>query len=131
MQGAQGELLRHSLRLLSRSILHLPGLPVPHPGLDEDVVGCSLSSPILRGSLALWYGRAAGPLVPAPQDPPLKVLLYGNCTGVAYCRLMAYLLPEDIAFRVLAADNKLDCRSLSNFSKDHLEALSRRCHPGR
>ena len=48
----------------------------------------------------------------------VKVLLYGYCTGVASSRRIAQRLHEDIAFRVLAADNTPD------FRKDHLEALA-------
>ena len=35
----------------------------------------------------------------------VKVLLYGYCTGVASSRRIAQRLHEDIAFRVLAANN--------------------------
>ena len=48
----------------------------------------------------------------------VKVLLYGYCTGVASSRRIAQRLHEDIAFRVLAANNTPD------FRKDHLEALA-------
>ena len=48
----------------------------------------------------------------------VKVLLYGYCTGVASSRRIAQRLHEDIAFRVLAANNTPD------FRKDQLEALA-------
>ena len=51
------------------------------------------------------------------------MLLYGYCTGVASSRRMAQRLHEDIAFRVLAANNTPDFRTISDFRKDHLEAL--------
>ena len=54
----------------------------------------------------------------------VKVLLYGYCTGVASSRRMAQRLHEDIAFRVLAANNTPDFRTISDFRKDHLEALA-------
>ena len=54
----------------------------------------------------------------------VKVLLYGYCTGVASSRLIAQRLHEDIAFGVLAANNTLDLRTISDFRKDHLEALA-------
>ena len=61
-----------------------------------------------------------------PYHPRMmvKVLLYGYCTGVASSRRMAQRLHEDIAFRVLAANNTPDFRTISDFRKDHLEALS-------
>ena len=51
------------------------------------------------------------------------MLLYGYCTGVASSRRIARRLHEDIAFRVLAANNTPDFRTISGFRKDHLEAL--------
>ena len=51
------------------------------------------------------------------------MLLYGYCTGVASSRRIARRLHEDIAFRVLAANNTPDFRTISDFRKDHLEAL--------
>ena len=53
----------------------------------------------------------------------VKVLLYGYCAGVASSRRIARRLHEDIAFRVLAANNTPDFRTVSDFRKDHLEAL--------
>ena len=50
----------------------------------------------------------------------VKVLLYGYCTGVAASRRIAQRLHEDIAFRVLAANNTPDFRTISDFRKDHL-----------
>ena len=42
-----------------------------------------------------------------PYNPRMmvKVLLYGYCVGVASSRRIAQRLHEDIAFRVLAANN--------------------------
>ncbi len=54
----------------------------------------------------------------------VKVLLYGYCIGVASSRKIAQRLHEDIAFRVLAANNTPDFRTFSDFRKDHLEALT-------
>ena len=54
----------------------------------------------------------------------VKVLLYGYCIGVASSRRIAQRLHEDIAFRVLAANNTPDFCTISDFRKDHLGALS-------
>ena len=54
----------------------------------------------------------------------VKVLLYGYCVGVASSRRIAQRLHEDIAFRVLAANNTPDFRTISDFRKDHLAALT-------
>ena len=66
--------------------------------------------------------RRGGP----PYHPRMmvKVLLYGYCTGVASSRRIAQRLHEDIAFRVLAANNTPDFRTISDFRKDHLKALA-------
>ena len=54
----------------------------------------------------------------------VKVLLYGYCVGVASSRRIAQRLHEDIAFRVLAANNTPDFRTISDFRKDNVDALS-------
>ena len=53
----------------------------------------------------------------------VKVLVYAYCVGVPSSRRMEKRLHEDIAFRVLAANNTPDFRTISDFRKDHLEAL--------
>ena len=66
--------------------------------------------------------RRGGP----PYHPKMmvKVLLYGYCVGVASSRRIAQRLHEDVAFRVLAANNTPDFRTIADFRKDHLAALS-------
>jgi transposase len=61
-----------------------------------------------------------------PYHPAMmvKVLLYAYCSGVPSSRRIAKRLEEDIAFRVLAANNTPDFRTISDFRKDHLKALA-------
>ena len=61
-----------------------------------------------------------------PYHPRMmvKVLLYGYCIGVASSRRIAQRLHEDIAFRVLAANNTPDFRTISDFRKNNLVELS-------
>ena len=61
-----------------------------------------------------------------PYDPELmtKLLVYGYCTGVFSSRKIRKRLEEDVPFRVLAAGNMPDFRTISDFRKIHLEALS-------
>ena len=68
------------------------------------------------------HERRGGP----PYNPRMmvKVLVYGYCIGVASSRRIAQRLHEDIGFRVLAANNTPDFRTISDFRKDHLGALS-------
>src|SRR5438128_11487704 len=60
-----------------------------------------------------------------PYDPSLmtKLLVYGYCTGVFSSRRIQKRLREDIPFKVLAAGNEPDFRTISDFRKNHLEAL--------
>lgn len=60
-----------------------------------------------------------------PYDPRMmtKVLVYGYCVGVFSSRRIQKRLLEDIGFKVLAAGNEPDFRTISDFRKIHLEAL--------
>jgi hypothetical protein len=52
-----------------------------------------------------------------------KILLYGYCVGVFSSRKIQKRLVEDVAFRVLAAGNQPDFRTISDFRKLHLKVL--------
>ena len=60
-----------------------------------------------------------------PYHPRMmvKVLLYSYCVGVFPSRQIQRRLAEDVAFRVLAAGNLPDFRTLSDFRKIHRKAL--------
>jgi transposase len=60
-----------------------------------------------------------------PYHPRMmtKVLLYGYCVGVFSSRKIQKRLVEDVAFRVLAAGNQPDFRTISDFRKLHLKEL--------
>jgi transposase len=60
-----------------------------------------------------------------PYHPRMmtKVLVYGYCVGVFSSRRIRKRLLEDIGFKVLAAGNEPDFRTISDFRKVHLEAL--------
>jgi transposase len=60
-----------------------------------------------------------------PYDPQMmtKILVYGYCVGVFSSRRIERRLVEDIAFRVLAADNQPNFRTISDFRKMHLKTL--------
>ncbi len=53
-----------------------------------------------------------------------KVLIYAYCVGVFSSRRIQQRLLEDIAFRILAAGNAPDFRTIADFRKTHLTALS-------
>ena len=60
-----------------------------------------------------------------PYHPRMmvKILVYSYCVGVFSSRRMEKRLVEDVAFRVLAAGNEPDFRTLADFRKNHLKAL--------
>jgi transposase len=60
-----------------------------------------------------------------PYHPRMmtKILVYAYCVGVFSSRKIQRRLVEDIAFRVLAAGNQPDFRTISDFRKIHLDAL--------
>src|SRR5262249_40635216 len=63
--------------------------------------------------------------VPPPYHPVMltKVLVYAYCIGVFSSRKIQRRLIEDVAFRVLAAGNQPDFRTIADFRKTHLPAL--------
>jgi transposase len=60
-----------------------------------------------------------------PYHPVMltKVLVYAYCVGVFSSRKIQRRLVEDVAFRVLAAGNAPDFRTIADFRKMHLAAL--------
>ncbi len=60
-----------------------------------------------------------------PYHPRMmvKVLIYAYCIGVFASRRIEKRLVEDVAFRVLAAGNTPDFRTLSDFRKIHRKAV--------
>ena len=51
------------------------------------------------------------------------ILLYGYCHGITSSRKLAARCQEDVAFRVLAANNQPDHRTIGDFRKRHIESL--------
>jgi transposase len=66
-------------------------------------------------------GRGQPPYHPAMM---VKLLLYAYCTGKPSSRKIERATYEDVAFRVLAADQHPDHDCLAEFRKRHLEALA-------
>ena len=60
-----------------------------------------------------------------PYHPVMltKVLVYAYCVGVFSSRRIQRRLAEDVAFRVLAAGNEPDFRTIADFRKLHLPTL--------
>jgi transposase len=60
-----------------------------------------------------------------PYHPRMmtKILVYGYCVGVFSSRRIQKRLVEDVAFRVLAAGNQPDFRTIADFRKLYLQSL--------
>ena len=95
--------------------------------LPDDHLAYFISDVVDQLDLSDITGRYEGERRGGPPYHPrmmVKVLLYGYCVGVSSSRRIAQRLHEDIAFRVLAANNTPDFRTISDFRKDNLDALS-------
>lgn len=60
-----------------------------------------------------------------PYHPKVMtaILLYGHANGITSSRKLEKHCQEDVAFRVLAANNQPDHRTINDFRKLHLDAL--------
>jgi len=95
--------------------------------LPGDHLAYFVSDVVEHLDLSTIKGRYVGEERGYPPYHPammVKVLLYAYCIGVSSSRKIEKRLCEDIAFRVLAANNTPDFRTISDFRKDHLKALA-------
>lgn len=78
----------------------------------------------LSGIFEYYEGSERGnpPYHPAMMT---KVLLYAYCIGKSSSRKICNALYEDVAFRVLGAGNFPDYRTISEFRRIHIDALSK------
>lgn len=79
----------------------------------------------LSGIYDAYTRDAKGPGGAAPYHPTMmtQVLLYAYCVGCPSSRRIEKRLHEDVAFRVLGANETPDFRTISLFRKRHFEAL--------
>lgn len=76
----------------------------------------------LHASYASENGKGQPPYHPAMM---VKILLYGYCVGRTSSRKIEKATWNDIAFRVLAANQHPDHDSIAEFRKRHLQPLAR------
>src|SRR5215831_8572117 len=101
--------------------------PSSREWLPEDHLAYFLSDLVeelnLKPILATYGGVTRGT---APYHPQLlvKVLLSAYAMGIPASRQIARKLEEDVAVRVLAANQRPDFRTLSDVRKPHLPALA-------
>ncbi|MBI4002841.1 MAG: IS1182 family transposase [Nitrospira defluvii] len=106
-------------------LLLLP--PVLQDWLPEDHLAYFVSDLVAEldlGPILKTYGPVARGN--APYDPRMlvRVLFYAYAVGIPASRQIARKLEEDVAVRVLAANQRPDFRTLSDFRKQHLAALT-------
>lgn len=113
---------------------------VPYQPDQQYLMPCALQEWLPQGHLAYFindtvdgldlrafHARYAGG---GPRNQPfhpammVKVLVYGYATGVFSSRKIARKLHEDVAFRVLAADNFPAHRTIRDFRALHLVEFS-------
>jgi len=101
--------------------------PSPREWLPEghlaEVVSDVVDELDLNNILRTYGGVTRGV---APYHPRMlvKVLFYAYAVGIPASRQIARKLEEDIAFRVLAANQRPDFRTISDFRQQHLSALA-------
>lgn len=101
--------------------------PSPREWLPEDHLAYFVAdlvneldlTPILQP-----YGGVTRGTVPYHPRMLVTVLLYAYAVGIPASRQIARELEEDVAFRVLAANQRPDFRTLSDFRQQHLAALA-------
>jgi transposase len=96
-------------------------LPEGHLALLISDVVEELDLSAIVGSYDDGDGRGQPPYHPAMM---VKLLLYAYCVGKPSSRKIERATYEDVAFRVLAADQHPDHDSLAEFRKRHLAALA-------
>jgi transposase len=92
--------------------------------LPEDHLSYFISDVVDELDLSAFYSRYEGDgRRKSPFDPSmmLKVLIYAYATGTFSSRKIARKLEEDIAYRVLGADNFPQHRTLCDFRLQHLD----------
>jgi len=108
-----------------RQVLLLP--PSLQEWLPEDHVAYFIDDVVEHFDLEAIEKTYEDELRGGPPYHPgmmVKLLLYAYCTGVYSSRRIATHVQEDVAFRVLAAGNAPDFRTINEFRRRHLEALS-------
>ena len=99
--------------------------PSLHDWLPEDHLAYFVSDVVEQLDLSAIESVYEEERGQPPYHPRMmtKILLYGYCVGVFSSRRIEKRLREDVGFRMLAAGNEPDFRTISDFRKLHLAAL--------
>ena len=102
--------------------------PSPQQWLPENHLAYFIADTLRQIDLRPLYQRYEGdgrrnrPYHPVMM---LTLLVYAYATGVFSSRKIARKIDEDVAFRVLAAGNRPDFRTLNRFRAEHLEPFKK------
>lgn len=102
--------------------------PSPRDWLPQDHLAYFISDTLDALDLSALHERYRGDgrrNQPYHPEMLLKVLVYAYATGVFSSRKIARKLDEDIAFRVLAAGNRPDFRTINRFRGEQLELFAK------
>jgi transposase/IS5 family transposase len=99
--------------------------PSPSDWLPEKHLAFFISEVVDEMDLSALYGRheESDPRGNQPFHPAmmLKILIYAYATGTFSSRRIAQKIEEDVAFRVLAAGNFPQHRTICDFRQQHLQ----------
>ena len=99
--------------------------PSPSEWLPEKHLAFFISEVVDEMDLSALYGRheESDPRGNQPFHPAmmLKILIYAYATGTFSSRRIAQKIEEDVAFRVLAAGNFPQHRTICDFRQEHLQ----------
>jgi transposase len=99
--------------------------PSPSDWLPEKHLAFFISEVVDELDLSAFHGRyeEGDPRGNQPFHPAmmLKLLIYGYATGTFSSRRIAQKIEEDVAFRVLAAGNFPQHRTICDFRQEHLQ----------
>jgi len=99
--------------------------PSPSDWLPEKHLAFFISEVVDEMNLSAFFQRheESDPRGNAPFHPAmmLKILIYAYATGTFSSRRIAQKIEEDVAFRVLAAGNFPQHRTVSDFRHEHLQ----------
>jgi transposase len=115
---------REYRRYIPEQTLLMP--PSLRDWLAEDHLAYFISDAVDAMDLSAFeerYGKHGPGNQPFNPRMMVKVLIYGYATGVFSSRKIAVKLTEDVAFRVLGADNFPAHRTIADFRKLHLKAF--------
>jgi transposase len=108
--------------------------PSPSEWLPHNHLAFFISDVVEEMDLSVFHGRyeEGDPRGNQPFHPAmmLKILIYAYAMGTFSSRRIAQKIEEDVAFRVLAAGNFPQHRTICDFRQEHLQKVRRAVQAG-